>query len=312
MALLPAERVVATCIGAIYLADAVLVAVRGAAIDWAGYAPLVSVGLGLLALGLFYRIRQRDRNIALAGVTAGLFILFTISVSVFNYLLLPVGPRRIDGLLMHIDGLMGYSWPDLVMAMSTMPTFGRALGFVYMSSLFQFVLLILTLGLSGRAAALHRFLLTGVLAVSLSILFWFAFPSSGPSAYFEIPADVISRLGMVVGPAYGEELNRLALDGVSLISPRDVLGLVAFPSVHLVMALMAVWFSYSVRPLFVLLALINLPMPLAVLLHGGHHLVDLFGGLAVFALSVALSGRLLAGPVPATDAGRMPLGQTTG
>ncbi|MHC5653119.1 phosphatase PAP2 family protein [Stappia sp. ICDLI1TA098] len=312
MALLPAERVVATGIGAIYLVDAVLVAVRGVAIDWAGYAPLVSVGLGVLALGLFYRLRRRDPNIALAAVSAGLFILFTISVSVFNYLLLPVGPRRVDGLLMRIDALMGYSWPDLVMAMSATPIFGRALGFVYMSSLFQFVLLILTLGLTGRAAELHRFLLTGVLAVTLSILFWFAFPSSGPSAYFDIPVDVISRLGMVVGPTYGEELNRLAMEGVSLISPRDVLGLVAFPSVHLVMALMAVWFARSVRPLFVLLVLVNLTMPLAVLLHGGHHLVDLFGGLAVFALSVALSGRLLSGSIHATDAGGAPLGQAAG
>ncbi|MBL6431638.1 MAG: phosphatase PAP2 family protein [Alphaproteobacteria bacterium] len=263
----------------------------------------------MLALGLYYRVSRRDPNIALAAMAAGLFILFTISISVFNYLLLPVGPRRIDGLLMHIDWLMGYSWPDLVAAMSTMPTFGRALGFVYMSSLFQFVLLILTLGLTGRAAELHRFLLTGVLAVSLSILFWFVFPSSGPSAYFDIAPDVIARLGMVVGPAYGEELNRLALEGVSLVSPRDVLGLVAFPSVHLVMALMAVWFASSVRPLFVLFVLVNLPMPLAVLVHGGHHLVDLFGGLAVFALSVALSARLLAGAIPATDVKGAPLGQ---
>jgi hypothetical protein len=312
MAFLPAERTVATGIGVIFLADVVLVALREVAIDWAAYAQLVGVGLGVLALGLFYRMRRRDPNIALAAVSAGLFILFTLALSIFNYLLLPVGPRRIDGLLIHIDGLMGFSWPDLVAAMSTVPLLGKLLGYVYMSSLFQFVLLILVLGLMGRAVELHRFLLTGVLAVTLSILFWFAFPSSGPAAYFDIPVDVVSRLGMVVGPAYGEELNRLALEGVSLISPRDVLGLVAFPSVHLVMAMMAVWFAYSVRPLFVLLLLINLPMPLAVLLHGGHHLADLFGGLAVFALSLVLCKRLLAGAIPATDATGAPVGQPAG
>lgn len=289
---LPTERFVAAFVASLFALDALLIAWRAPQVDWAGYAAILAVGLGVTGLGIAYRVSGRDANIALAAVTAGLFILFTIAISFFNYMLLPVGERRIDELLIRVDALFGYSWPDFVAWMAGWPELARLLGYVYMSSLGQFVVLILVLGMSGRAGVLHRFLLTGLISVTGSILFWFVWPSSGPAAYFDLPVELVAAIGMVVGPDYGAELNRLALEGPGLVSPRDVLGLVAFPSVHTVMALMAIWFARPLPALFVPFLIVNVAMMPAILAHGGHHLVDLFAGAAMFALSVWLAGRI--------------------
>ena len=60
----------------------------------------------------------------------------------------------------------------------------------------------------------------------------------------------------------------------------------------MIMALMVVWFTRGTLA-FLPAALVNTAMIPATLSHGGHHLVDLFGGLAVFALGVWIANRLI-------------------
>ena len=45
--------------------------------------------------------------------------------------------------------------------------------------------------------------------------------------------------------------------------------------------------------LFIPALLFNMAMLVATLVHGGHHLIDVIGGLAVFALGVWLAHRLI-------------------
>ena len=301
MLLHPGERIVATVTALLFAIDGLLIWRAPAMMDWAGYAVVVAIGLGTCALGLAYRHFRRSEEIALAVLAAGLFILFTIAGSLFNYLLLPVGESRLDSMLAAIDGRLGYSWPDFVAALAEFPALGALLRIVYVSSLPQLIVIVLILGFAGRRGQLHHFLVTGVLGALISIGIWSAMPSFGPSVYYPVAAETVKTLGMIVGPAYGAELSRLAMHGPVLLSPRDVLGLIAFPSFHTVMACMAVWFTIPLRRLFPFFLVINLLMIPAILAHGGHHLMDLLGGVAVFGLALATAGRLLQ-PRPAAGA----------
>lgn len=300
MLLHPGERIVAAVIALLFVADGVLILRTPAMLDWAGYAFCLAIGFAACALGLAYRRSGRSEEIALAVLAAGLFILFSIVGSLFNHLLLPVGESRIDAVLAAIDGRLGYSWPGFVAAVAEYPAFGALLRTVYLSSLPQLIAVILFLGFAGRRDLLHRFLVTGVLGALISIGVWSAMPSFGPAVYYPVAADTVAALGMIVGPAYGAELSRLAIDGPALLSPTDALGLIAFPSFHTVMACMAVWFTLSLRRLFPFFLVVNLTMIPAILVHGGHHLMDVFGGVAVFALALAAAGRLLQ-PRPAAS-----------
>ncbi len=293
MAFLPAERFIILIIATLALLDAGLLLLKGVDIDAVGYAGLIACGAFLLALGQFYRrVRHNDR-IAATATAAGLFALFTIAGSIFNYLLLPSYFSQIDGTLMQFDGMLGYSWPDIVGWVACYPTVGVALHVVYTSSLIQLLVVILILGFSGRIARLQHFLLTGVIGALLAITFWFFFPSIGPSAFYGLPAQVLKAMPLAVSPAYGAELSRALSEGSTYLTPNNALGLIAFPSFHMVMACMSVCFLTRIRFVFIAAAVLNTLMMPAILVHGGHHLVDLIGGGVAFAIAYALAGSLL-------------------
>lgn len=293
MKLFAAERFVLNIILSLFLIDAVLIVVKDINFDFAGYLVCVLLGGGIFILGQFYRKTGRDLRIATALISAGLFILFTLVASVFNYMFLPVHFPAIDPLLMRIDAAFGYSWPDVVTWAATYPWIGTGLFVVYGTSLIQLLLIVIMLGFTGKDRMLHHFLVTGVLGALASILFWIVFPTYGAKAYHELPLWVSEAIPMAVNPAYGRELMRLGQEGVSYMTPADVLGLIGFPSFHIFMAAMSVWFVLRHWLFMAVIWKLNVLMLPAVLVQGGHHLSDIFGGLAAFAIVCPLSAWLL-------------------
>lgn len=301
MHVLPVERFILILIATLAVLDAGLIVLNGVEIDVAGYAVLISCGLLCLAIGQFYRRIRSEARIAVPVTAAGLFILFSIAGSIFNYLLLPVRFPTIDELLVRSDAALGFTWPGFMAWMTQYPFVVRVLGFVYQTSLMQMIAVILILGFSGKFPQLHRFLLTGIVGSLLAIVCWFFFPAFGTSAVYDVSA--IAGLPLVVTSGYGEELRQLAQLGVTVLTPEKVLGLVAFPSVHTLMACLSVFFLRENRFLFPVALCLNLMMLPAIIIHGGHHLSDMLGGFALFGVTYGLTGRLTrvnaGAPVPA-------------
>lgn len=293
MAFLPAERFIILIIATLALLDAGLLLLKGVGIDVVGYASLIACGALLLLLGQFYRRFRHNDRIAATATAAGLFVLFTIAGSIFNYLLLPSHFPQIDEKLMRLDGMLGYSWPEVVGWVARYPVIGLVLHVVYTSSLIQLLVVILVLGFSGRIARQQHFLLTGVIGALLAIIFWFFLPSIGPSAFHGLPRQVLESMPLAVSPTYGAELARVLSQGSNYLTPNNALGLIAFPSFHMVMACMSVFFLTRLRFVFVPAVFLNILMMPAILVHGGHHLVDLIGGAATFAIAYTSAGYLL-------------------
>jgi hypothetical protein len=293
MRLFAAERFVLHVILILFAVDVTLIAVKGIEVDYVGYSLCLGVGAGVFLLGQFYRISERDLRIAAALVSAGLFILFSLAGSVFNYMFLPVQFPAIDSPLLRVDAALGYNWRDVVIWAATDPWIGKTLFFVYGTSLPQLLLIVIMLGFTGRDRMLHHFLVTGVLGALASIAFWIFFPTYGAKAYLELPQWVTETIPLAVNPAYGQELMRLGQEGVSYLTPKNVLGLIGFPSFHIFMAAMSVWFVPRHRLVMAVILPLNLLMLPAVLVQGGHHLSDVFGGLVAFAIVCAASARLL-------------------
>ncbi|WP_320195192.1 phosphatase PAP2 family protein [Agrobacterium rosae] len=293
MRLLPAERVLILIIGVLAALDAVLLAYKQVGLDWAGYFLPVFMSAALFFGGQYYRVVRCEERLALALGASGLFIFFTLVTSIFNYLLLPIHFPVMDNVLVKLDAAMGYDWPSLVVWFSQWPTLSRLLLFVYFSSLPQLILAILLLGLSGQERMLWHFLLTGILGVLGCIAVWAIFPSFGASSVHELSQSVLDAVPVAVSPQYSAEVLRLSRDGAHYISPANVLGLIGFPSFHTVMACMAVVFMARFKWIFPFVALVNIAMVLAILVHGGHHLSDVFGGIVMFVVAYLLAGKLL-------------------
>jgi hypothetical protein len=293
MAFLPAERLIILIIATLALLDACLLLLKGIGIDVAGYASLVACGAFLLGLGQFYRHVRRNDRIAITAIAAGLFVLFTIVGSVFNYLLLPLQFQFIDPALGRFDEALGFHWPAFVTWASQYPRAGMLLQAVYASSLPQLLAILLILGFGGHVRLLHHFLVTGVVGALLAIIFWFFLPSFGASAIYELPAGVTEAVPLAVGPDYNAQVVELGRNGVTYLTPRNVLGLIGFPSFHTVMAAMSACFMIRRGALAAPFLVLNTLMVPAILIQGGHHLVDVFGGLLAFALAVMLADAAL-------------------
>lgn len=276
-----AEILSVLVIAGLYAASLVLAQATGRIVAWSEWSGMYVIGGVIGLLGLFYRVSRRSEALALTLLATAIMIFFAHAGGIFNHLLFPLSRPLIDASLFVWDARLGYDWVAFVELVARWPLFGRGLGYVYDSSLVQLLLVVLVLGLGEQAVALHRFLLVGVLGSLATISIWWLAPSFGPAAHMPIDAELAQRIELRVNAHYVAALHRLAADGLDVVRPGSILGVVAFPSFHTVMACMAVWFSWGTR-IFWPMALLNTAMIPAILSHGGHHLVDVFAGVALF------------------------------
>jgi hypothetical protein len=282
----PAELFVSRIVTVLILLDAVLIALRGSTVDFTAYGLLALIVAVLLAIGLVYRRSGRSEAIGAMMACTGLFVAFSASLSLFNYLLAPNPHPLIDPWLQAADAALGYHWPDAVAWAARHPVFNELLRYAYIVTLPQIALLFIVLGLTRRLDDLHSLLITLAVSGLITIIFWGIFPSIGPSAFNVLPDDLLKTARPEVGPSYGAYIIELVRNGVPNLSPNDFRGLVAFPSFHTVLALALVWHARAVRWLFYPYLAAGLLVLPAVLVHGAHHLVDIPAGMAVFAFGL--------------------------
>ena len=290
--LLPVERFVCHVVLVLAVIDLGTVLTRDIGFDWLSYARLFAVGTFIMAVGLFYRSSGRSERIAMALMATGILVLFTMVLSVFNYLLLPLWREPIDSFLVRIDMVLGYSWPNIVEFAGRHPLLNELTRYAYASTLPQMALLVIILGFGGQQKELHVLILSLTVSGLITIGFWALFPAFGTSVLYDISGPIEQAAKPLVGSAYGAELLRLGAEGPTFITPEDIEGLVAFPSYHTILAVLAVYAARTTRWLFPILV-INLFVLPGVLIHGGHHLIDVFGGLLVACVTISLAHRLV-------------------
>lgn len=290
--LLPAERQMLHCVVGLGVAALVLTIMLQRLVNWPPFLVGFFATLILVGIGAYIREAKAAPRIALGVIGVGLFMGFTAVSTVFIFALFPLPNPLIDDWLISIDAMLGYHWPSFVAGLAEYPGPARALGLLYHTSLPQMVLTIVVLAAYARVLALHRFLLVGILTLVVTIAIWWLWPSIGPSGFQQIPEPIRTEIGLYFDDRYGAYLHKLVADGPHWISPEVMTGVVAFPSYHMVMACMVVWFSRGT--LFFPLALpVNFAMIPATLSHGGHHLIDLIAGVLVFAACTWLASRLI-------------------
>ena len=287
-AFLAGEVILLILTGLIALAAIGSSVVGGQAVDWLAFAPPMIGGMILIVVGAYVRQSRGMERLALLLIGVSIYLTFGAFVAIFIFMFFPISGMPIDGALMQIDAAVGYSWPDAVRWIAQYPWLSKALAVVYNSSLWQLLAVIALLALSRREADLHRFILTGALALLGTLGIWVFAPSFGPAAFVSVGPEVEAAASLVVNEAYGARLMQLATQGVGIITPETIIGSIAFPSYHTLMMCLVVWFVRK-TPVFLPVLLINIPMVPAILIHGGHHMIDMAGGVAMFAVSMVVS-----------------------
>ncbi|HVW57799.1 MAG TPA: phosphatase PAP2 family protein [Rhizobiaceae bacterium] len=289
MILWPVERLILRLTLTLAVLCVALMWLKGTVLGSSEYLFSMLCAVGLAFIGQVYRRLGRSENIALMTHAAALFLGFSAAASLYNILLLPLSHAPIDPLLVRMDMWLGYSWPAFCAWVAQFPPLVTPLRIVYMSTLLQLLFVILFLGAVGDRRMLHRSALALVIAGIVTICVWSVFPSLGASAYWLLDPKVDAIVRPVVSSAYGSHLTQILHSGVGNIATMNINGLIGFPSFHTVMALttlLAIWPYRWVRAVFLPLTALLLP---AILVDGGHNLVDVLGGVFVLAFSWRLA-----------------------
>lgn len=269
-----------------------LSSLKGAPLLWvAEFTPVSLVCLACLACGVGLRATGSRQALSLFLIYFAHLGVITMSMTILNASLFPISNPLIDPLLFRIDALIGYDWLGFVTFFSNYPEVSRLLKFVYGSHLIQIVLVILALSLNKNRERLQGMLATAVTATLLTIAFWFFFPSFGPSAFLSVPSEIAAAASLDVAE-HAAFLMRSADEGIPVLQSHNLDGMIAFPSFHIVMAVLATWFAWKTK-LFPVLCVLNLAMIPATLLHGAHHIVDLFGGISFFLIALIFSRHMI-------------------
>lgn len=296
LGLLRAEAILLGLLVALFAACVAAATWRAQAVLWPAFAPAILICFALVGIGVYLRTVKQAPRLGLGVVGFAIFMAFTGTVSILAYTFFPFVNPRIDLQLMELDAKVGFVWLDFVTWIASVPGLGLVLSYVYVSSLFQMVMVILLLAYLNLPTQLHRFLLTGILSMLVTLAIWWRWPSIGPPAYVDIPPDLAARTALIANEAVGASLLRWANEGNRIITPDIITGTVSFPSFHLIMAMLVVWFTWR-TVVTVPAVIVNTAMVPALILHGGHHLIDLAGGVATFAVCLALAYRLVPRPV---------------
>lgn len=279
--LYPAERMVLAIAVLLCVWSGILIASKGITLDPGYFSVRLLLATLLIALGQIYRRYRPSERVALMAHATGLFIIYATFAGLFNVALLPRPFPAIDPVLVEVDAMLGYSWPEWCARIADYPVLSAVMRTVYQFTHVQLLLAFLVLGVLLDRARLHVATLAAVFASLATIFTWAVLPSTGPGGYWLLDPAVDAIVRPLGSSALGAELNRLLVEGVADISTLKTTGLVGFPSFHTAMgliALFAVWPYPALRYPTLLVSVVLAP---AILAHGGHHLADVLAGIAV-------------------------------
>ena len=262
-------------------------------IDLDAYGLLALLVVPLIAASAWYGRRRHEDGISAALAVTAFLVVFPAGAGLMSYLLITIAGPRIDGLLTSVDMALGFHWPALMAWAGDHPLLNALLQAAYMSVMPQTLLLILLLGFGKKLDDLYGLALALCFGAMLTLAIWTAFPSLGAFSVFTLPPQVASKLHLIMGFDYAKVQIDMLKNGPGFISPKELRGLVGFPSYHTLQALVLAWYARHL-PWWRWMALaLNAAVLVAVPIQGGHHLVDMAGGVAVTLIAAMLARAVL-------------------
>jgi len=215
-----------------------------------------------------------------------------------NYLAIRLERPLIDGLLAGWDRALGIDWVGMTAAVQGMPWLKITLSVAYVTTLPQIAVVVVVLALAGRLERLGLFMLSFCVAALMTVAFWAAFPSFGAFAYYWESGLAVSDRGLIVDVEYARELYDLQAGRIDVLAIDELTGLIAFPSFHTAIAVLAAWFLWPLRFVGGMALGLNLLVLASVPFDGGHHLVDVPAGILTALAGIAVARWWLAGATP--------------
>lgn len=262
-----------------------------------GLQAAVLVATTLIVWGHYMILRKWGSRPALILVSiAQLEILFLLA-SPLTYIAASANLPLQDATLARWDQLLGLDWTAYYRFITARPTLVQYAYFFYAMIAWPTMGVPLVLGLTKNHVRLQNFTMACILTVCVTAIVSSLVPAFGTYHQYGLPTDFsgFNATGYLV------QTDRLPLarDGtLRVLNISHLGGIITFPSFHAAAAILALWGFWGIG------------MLMATPLLGGHYFVDVFAGVSLAALaiavakligerSVAASGKMQAAPAEA-------------
>jgi hypothetical protein len=256
------------------------------------YGVIMLLFLAFMAGAYFYDRVRKDPCVSSLLFGLGFVFASAASLNIISYLGLTIMGPRVDHLLAAMDRAIGVDWPALMRFAAAHPRFNMVLLVVYELSVWQVTVLLILLGWKDRSGTIEQLCLALITSGLVTVGLWILYPSFGAITVYGLPKALVHRLPLSLNLDYARSLLYLQAHGPGFISPATVKGLVGFPSFHTAQAIVVAWYARKLGVLFYPFLTFNVLVVASTPIQGGHHVVDVIGGVAVAALAIWLARRI--------------------
>jgi len=232
----------------------------------------------LWCLAFVYTYLRRDARIATLAHGLSVALAFTAIAEVLSYLTVSWQRPLIDDVLARADDALGLGWEAPFHWLVAHPVFYNIAFYAYCSHIAQYALLIAILNFLGRMERCWEMLWLIIMTCCVCLVFSALWPAMGAFGHYNAHAD----------SSYLKAFLSLHNGQMRVIGDDDMRGIIQFPSFHAAMACIFMYVARGIRFLAPLVLILNITLLTATPAIGGHYYVDVFAGIAVAALMIAL------------------------
>lgn len=257
-------------------------------ISWVNATLTVFFGTFFLLYGLYIREESPRSSTFILGLGFFSWTLFTNLIFVNGLQATPFPP--IDHLLVTIDQWMHINTPAIMAWTHHHPPIHHALNFIYMSLICELVGIPILLSIFETNQSLCVFYISILIAMFLGGVIYYFFPTMAPSGVFHSPYFSIMQ--------QDTSLRFYEVHHFLKVSTSEG-GLIAFPSFHVIWAILLTYPWRNRKIIFYPLACYNVILIASTVLLGWHYFTDVIGGIIVAAVSVLFATILVVKTHPA-------------
>jgi hypothetical protein len=242
---------------------------------------LLSASLTMLCVAhFFYQFVRPRSHLALATGIFSMIFLASILAAIICHAGLRLGTPWIDGLLDAADRAMGIRTPQLALWLALDSGLGPIFDIAYRSTPAATFLTAIWLCSRLDTDRLWEMSFCYSACIILASISNAAFPAVGSSIYHHI--DGTPGLPAGAGNFYMDAIRYFRDPGNTIFDWTKINGIVTFPSFHMVMAIIIPYACRDNRILFRLTATWGILVAISAICIGGHYVVDLLGGAAIW------------------------------
>lgn len=207
-----------------------------------------------------------------------LYFLATLAMSVLTTGMQYTPFATIDPILAHWDQALSVNTPAILQWTHLHPVIHKLLNYSYNGITIELFILPVLLGLCKMQRPMNEFLVTILFAFIVGGLIYYFFPTAAPVSIFDSPYFATAMQHTVLKfTQIHHHIQPTVADG----------GIISFPSFHVVYGTICIYVTRKRWWLLLPILCLNLIGIASTVMLGWHYLIDVFGGIALTAISVA-------------------------